>query len=75
MILSYKYRLKPTPTQATALQEQLHLCRHTYNTLLEHSLNERRAGRGTPNPTALTYLLPAMKQRKPELNTVFSQVL
>jgi putative transposase len=73
--LSYKYRLKPSPGQATVLQEQLRLCRLTYNALLEHSFNERRAGCGTPTYKALTYLIPAMKARKPELNNVFSQVL
>jgi putative transposase len=46
-----------------------------YNSLLEHSLSERRAGRGTPTHKALTYLIPAMKARTPELNAVFSQVL
>jgi putative transposase len=73
--LSYKYRLKPSTGQATVLQEQLRLCRLTYNALLEHSFNERGAGRGTPTHKALTYLIPAMKARTPELNTVFSQVL
>jgi putative transposase len=73
--LSYKYRLKPSPGQATVLQEQLRLCRLTYNALLEHSFNERRAGRGTPTHKALAYLLPEMKARTPELNAVFSQVL
>ncbi len=57
------------------LQEQLRLCRLTYNTLLEHSLNERKAGRGIPNHNTLTYLLPEMKNRTPELGQVFSQVL
>ena len=75
IILSYKYRLKPTAEQVAALDEQLRLCRWAYNTLLEHSFSERRAGRGTPTHKALTYLLPAMKARTPELNTVFSQVL
>jgi len=46
-----------------------------YNSLLEHSLSERRAGRGTPTHKALAYLIPAMKARTPELNAVFSQVL
>ncbi|MCJ7574010.1 helix-turn-helix domain-containing protein [Candidatus Bathyarchaeota archaeon] len=73
--LSYKYRLKPSAEQVTVLQEQLRLCRMMYNSLLEHSLNERRAGHGTPTHKALTYLIPAMKARTPELNTVFSQVL
>jgi len=75
IILSYKYRLKPSTEQVVVLQEQLRLCRLTYNTLLEHSLNERKAGHGTPTHKALTYLIPAMKARTPELNTVFSQVL
>jgi putative transposase len=73
--LSYKYRLKPSTEQVAVLQEQLRLCRWAYDTLLEHSFSERRAGRGTPTHKALTYLLPAMKARTPELNAVFSQVL
>ena len=73
--LSYKYRLKPSTEQVTVLDEQLRLCRWAYNALLEHSFSERRAGRGTPTHKALTYLLPAMKAMKPELNNVFSQVL
>jgi putative transposase len=73
--LSYKYRLKPSTKQVALLEKQLRLCRWAYNALLEHSLSERRAGRGTPTHKALTYLLPAMKSRTPELNAVFSQVL
>jgi putative transposase len=73
--LSYKHRLKPSAEQVTVLEKQLHLCRMMYNSLLEHSLSERRAGRGTPTHKALTYLIPAMKARTPELNAVFSQVL
>ena len=73
--LSYKYRLKPSTEQVAVLEEQLRLCRWAYNALLEHSFNERRAGRGTPTHKALTYLLPEMKAVKPELNNVFSQVL
>jgi putative transposase len=73
--LSYKYRLKPSTEQVAALEEQLRLCRYAYNTLLEHSFNERRMGRGTPTHQALTYLLPEMKAVKPELSNVFSQVL
>ncbi|MCJ7574294.1 helix-turn-helix domain-containing protein [Candidatus Bathyarchaeota archaeon] len=73
--LSYKYRLKPSTGQVAVLQEQLRLCRLTYNALLEYSFNERRVGRGTPTHKALTYLLPDMKAVKPELNNVFGQVL
>jgi putative transposase len=73
--LSYKYRLKPSTGQVAVLEEQLRLCRWAYNALLEHSLSERGAGRGTPTHKALTYLLPDMKAMKPELSNVFSQVL
>ena len=73
--LSYKYRLKPSAEQVTTLEKQLRLCRWAYNTLLEHSFNERKAGRGTPTHEALTYLIPAMKAMKSELSNVFSQVL
>jgi putative transposase len=75
IILSYKYRLKPSAEQVAALDEQLRLCRWAYNALLEYSFSERRAGRGTPTHKALTYLLPEMKAMKPELSNVFSQVL
>ena len=75
IILSYKYRLKPSTEQVAAIEKQLRFCRMTYNSLLEHSFNERKAGRGTPTHKALTYLLPEMKAMKPELNNVFSQVL
>jgi putative transposase len=75
MNLSYKYRLQPTPAQARILEEQLNLCRLTYNTLLRHCYDERKAGRGTPTHKTLTYHLPEMKARTPELESVFSQVL
>ncbi len=75
MNLSYKYRLQPTPTQARILEEQLNLCRLTYNALLDHCYDERRAGRGTPTHKSLTYLLPELKAKTPELGGVFSQVL
>jgi len=75
MNLSYKYRLQPTSAQVRILEEQLNHCRWTYNTLLGHCLDERKAGRGTPTHKSLTYHLPTMKAKTPELNEVHSQVL
>ena len=75
MNLSYKYRLQPTSAQARILEEQLNLCRFTYNALLGHCYDERKAGRGTPTHKSLTYLLPDMKAGTLELGKVFSQVL
>ena len=74
MNLSYKYRLQPTPGQVEIL-EQLNHCRLTYNALLSHCYDERKAGRGTPTHNSLTYLLPELKAKTPELGKVFSQVL
>jgi len=75
LLLSFKYRLKTSRKQAETLDEQLRLCRLTYNTLLGHCFDERKAGRGTPTSTSLNYLLPEMKTRTPELEGVHSQVL
>jgi putative transposase len=75
MNLSYKYRIDPSASQARILEEQLNMCRFTYNTLLRHCYDERRAGRGTPTHESLTYHLPGMKAGTPELGGVFSQVL
>ena len=75
MNLSYKYRLQPTSAQARILEEQLNICRLTYNALLGHCYDERSAGRGTPTHKSLTYHLPEMKAETPELGKVFSQVL
>jgi putative transposase len=75
MNLSYKYRLQPTPAQTRILEEQLNLCRQTYNTLLRYSYDERMAGRGTPTHKSLTYIIPELMAETPELGQVFSQVL
>ena len=75
MLLSYKYRLKPTPAQVSMFEEQLRLCRCAYNTLLGYCFDERKAGRGTPTQFRLQNLLPVMKTQMPKLNNVFSQVL
>jgi putative transposase len=75
MILSYRYRLNPSESQVRTLEEQLGLCRWTWNALLSHCLDERKAGRGTPTAVTLNYLFPAMKSRNPELKKVHSQAL
>jgi len=75
MLLSYKYRLKPTPTQVSIFEEQLRLCRCAYNTLLGYCFDERKAGRGTPTQFRLQNLLPVMKTQTSEFERVHSQVL
>lgn len=73
-MLSYKYRLKPTKEQVEVLEDQLEICRWTWNTLLGWVYDERKAGHGTPL-LKLNYNLIIMKDRNPELSTVHSQVL
>ena len=57
------------------LEEQLGLCRWTWNALLSHCLDERKSGRGTPTAVTLNYLFPVMKSGNPELRKVHSQAL
>lgn len=75
VLLAFKYRLKPTSAQIRVLEEQLRLCRWTYNTFLGHCFDEREEGRGTPTSMSLNNCLLAMKERIPELEGVHSQVL
>jgi putative transposase len=73
-MLSYKYRLKPTKDQIEVLEDQLEICRWVWNTHLGWIYDERKAGRGTPL-LKLNYNLIIMKEKNPELRTVYSQIL
>jgi transposase len=64
MLLSYKYSLKPSTKQAAALEDQLSLCRSTYNTLLDHCYEERKVDRGTPTQFSLQNQLPTIKSMR-----------
>jgi putative transposase len=70
-----KYRLKPTHTQARKLDEQLNACRWLYN----HFLAERQTA-WEERQVSVSYhqqatTLPTLKQDRPALATVHSQVL
>lgn len=72
---SFKYRLYPTGKQAERLQHTLDLCRELYNAALE----ERCTAWGH-HGVGINYLhqamqLPALKQDRPDLAEVHSQVL
>lgn len=72
---TFKYRLRPTPAQASAMQHTLDECRWLYNHLLEQRKTAYEA-RGKP----LTLYgqqdaFPALKAERPSLTTVHSQVL
>jgi putative transposase len=72
---TYKYRLKPAPAQARALEIVLWRCRDLYNAGLE----ERKAAyerRGVSvNFTMQSAQLPAIKVERPEYREVNAQVL
>ena len=75
MLQTMKYRLKPTKTQARQLDSQLEECRWLYN----HFLASRRDA-WDARQESLSYhqqatTLPTLKQNRPALSGVHSQVL
>lgn len=72
---SFQFRLHPTKAQAKWLQEQLSECRWLYNELL----SQRKLSYEEPNLSLSKYqqlmFLPMLKEERPALKTVHSQVL
>ena len=74
MPISYKFRIYPSKTVESKLNERLELCRWLYNRLLEEVNRARKEGRKiTKNDTQA--LIVKLKQEKPDLNKVYSKVL
>ncbi len=71
----FRYRLYPSKAQMKILEEQLELCRVTYNYLLGRCKQQYREKGTTPTQFDLNKLLPALKLLRPELSRVHSQVL
>ena len=75
MLKTFQYRLSATPAQETALCRTLEECRWLYNRLLE----ERRLAWAACAQSLSMYdqqnRLPALKEERPSLKTVHSQVL
>src|SRR5690349_18114355 len=72
---AFKYRLRPTPAQASAMQHTLDECRWLYNHLLE----QRKVAYEERGETLSLYgqqdTFPALKEDRPSLTNVHSQVL
>src|SRR5579871_2340608 len=72
---TFKYRLRPTPAQASAMQRTLDECRWLYNHLLE----QRTAAWEERGETLTLYgqqdTFPALKGERPALTGIHSQVL
>ena len=74
MLISYKFRIYPSKTVESKLNEQLELCRWLYNKLLEEVNRVRKEGRKITQKDTQA-LIVKLKQKKPELRGVYSKVL
>ena len=72
---TYKYRIYPTPSQQRALVNILNQCRWVYNNTLEFRKQEYEEHQRTHSAFDTIKRLPSLKQERPELKQVHSQVL
>ena len=72
---SFQFRLSPTKAQAKLLQAQLDECRWLYNQLLsQRKIAHEELGISLSKYQQLMFL-PTLKEERPALKTVHSQVL
>lgn len=72
---SFKYRLKLTKSQAAALQRVLDECRFLYNLCLEQRILAYEELDMTLTKYDQLMMLPLLKEERPSLGTVHSQIL
>ncbi|MEW6206935.1 MAG: transposase [Acidobacteriota bacterium] len=75
MLKAFKYRIYPSRAQVTRLDSTLGLCCELYNAALEERRSAYRISRTTINYHSQAIQLPDIKEIRPDLNTVHSQVL
>jgi putative transposase len=71
----FRYRLRPTKAQIAKLNEQIELCRWTYNETLALRKNAFEKEGKSVSYFESKRMLPIWKESKPELRSVHSQVL
>lgn len=71
----FEYRLYPDKAQSKALEEQLEICRTIYNRLLNYCKHQYKEKGKTPSQYELNNHLVSLKRLRPELSSVYSQVL
>ena len=71
----FKYRLYPSKSQTKTLEEQLELCRQTYNWLLQRCRSTYKETGKLLTQFDLNKALTALKGQRPEIEKVHSQVL
>ena len=75
MRIAYKFRLYPTSMQRTRLEQTLDLCRWVWNQTLALRKDAWEQEQRSVSYFETKRMLPVWKARKPELNSVYSQVL
>ena len=71
----FRYRLYPSKTQIMVLNEQLELCRIIYNQLFDNCKQQYKEKGKTPSQFDLNNLLILLKQVRPEISRIHSQIL
>lgn len=74
MLKTFKYRIYPTKTQITLIENTLYHCRFFYNCMLEQRIKAYKAGKSVNKYEQLNEL-SEIKKEFPEFKTIFSQVL
>lgn len=72
---TYKFRLYPTKRQRTLLRHTLQVCRELYNAALQERRDAYRKARRSVGYVEQANQLPAIKQDRPDVAAVHSQVL
>lgn len=72
---TYRYRLYPTKKQQTILKEQIECCRWLYNYTLANCIHNYETDKIFTSYYDSVKLLPNLKKEKPELKTIYAQVL
>jgi len=71
----FKYRLYPSKSQTKILEEQLEICHHTYNWLLQQCRSTYKETGKLLTQFDLNKALITLKRQRPETKKVHSQVL
>lgn len=72
---SYKYRIYPTKSQASNLENQFSMCRYLYNWSLEERIQKYEKEEKSVTYRDQSKKLPELKAEKPWFKGVYSQVL
>ncbi|MGB4477812.1 MAG: transposase, partial [Candidatus Methanoculleus thermohydrogenotrophicum] len=75
MLKTYRYRLYPSKSQVTLLEQTLEICRWVYNDTLALRKNAWEQEQHSISLYETNKILTQWKKERPELNRVHSQVL